>query len=85
MKETFNALMNTYTKDRYELVFAIKNKERPISDFEEDALNYIHSYYPQEEDPEGTVKYLVENMFGYSVLTPLLEDKTASLLLSSKS
>lgn len=78
MKETYNALMNTYTKDKYELIFDIREKRKTVDDFKQDALAFIHQYYPMEEDAEGVVNSLAENLFGYSVLTPLIEDKDIS-------
>lgn len=78
MKETYNALMGLYTKDRYDMIFKVKNKEITMDDFKDDVRQFCKRYYPNEENVEGTIDMLVENLFGYSILTPLIKDPNIS-------
>lgn len=75
MKSTYDALMTTYTKDRFDLIFAIRNGEKTTEDFAEDVRNFCHQYYPQETDIENIIKELIQNLFGYSIITPLIDNK----------
>lgn len=78
MKDTYTALMGIYTKDKYELIFDVKNGKKTIQDFEEDVKAFIKEFYPTEEDVDSVVTELTTNLFGYSVIEPLLKDNSIS-------
>lgn len=82
MKENmYTALMNLYTRgDRSQIIFDVKKKKKSIEDFKNDARRQSKSFFKNEPDEEieSTITELAENLFSYSVLTPLLNDKTIS-------
>ena len=78
MRETYSALMNSYTKDRFNIIFDVRDKKATIEDFKNDVRDFCKTYYPTEDNVEEIAQELVENLFGYSILTPLIENKDIS-------
>ncbi len=75
---TYSALISYYTRDRYDLLFDVKQKKISIEEFKEDAISFMNDYYPQEENKQLVANQLVENLLGYSVITSLIEDDSIS-------
>lgn len=71
---TYSALISYYTREKYDLLFDVKNKKATVEDFKADAIAFMDEYYPQEEDKDVVAQQLVDNLLGYSVITPLIEN-----------
>ena len=72
---TYKALMNVYTKDKAELILKVKRNEMSKEEFKENIIEFMNVYYPNEVNKEEVAKTMLENLFGYSVLTSLIEEK----------
>ncbi len=74
-KETYRGVIKYYTTDNYEIVFDIKNQKKTIEDFKTDINEFIDEYYPEETQKELVIQTVIENLFGYGILTPLIDDE----------
>lgn len=76
----YNGLMNMYTRERASVIFDVRNGVKTTTFFEKEAAAYAEELFPDAKKEEITesIKMLIENLFGYSVLTSLIKDKTIS-------
>ncbi len=74
-KETYKGLIHLYSRDRYKVTYDVKEKNLSFDAFAEDVKTICEEYYPEEEDVKGVTKALIENLFGYGIITPLIDDE----------
>lgn len=76
-EKMYKALINIYTKERSSAIFDVKKGKKSIEAFKRDAYSQIKSIFPgvADKDIEPVIKEFIDNIFGYSVLTPLIKDK----------
>lgn len=74
MNSTYDSLMMIYTKDRYDLLFAVKQGDKTLDDFRTDVRDFCKQYYEHEPNVEEIIEQLITNLFGYSVITQFIND-----------
>lgn len=75
--DVYKALMNIYTKENASLIIQVKEGQIDVSAFKKDVLDFIDSYYKSECDhPEEIASTIIDSLFGYSVITELIKDKS---------
>jgi pilus assembly protein CpaF len=79
-KDTYTAIINVYTTDidKYNLIFDVQNGKKTKEDFKKHVLDFLNEYYPDETEKDAVVSTLIENLFGYSIIEPLLRDDAIS-------
>lgn len=74
----YQTLMGYYTKEKFDLVYLIK-QTRKYDDFRSDVLTTIESWGDSKlstKEQNEILELLIDNLFGYSILTPLITDRT---------
>ena len=79
LEDKLQALVNDYITRKQPSLMQMKKGQISKADFLEEALEHIAAYYhmPGEEDKE-LHKVFEQYIFGYSRLSPLIDDKTIS-------
>ena len=77
IKDLYSVLMGIYTKDRYQVVYDVKNGIKTVDEFKTDVKDFCKEYYAteDEENINQVANELANNLFGYSILTEYINDK----------
>lgn len=77
--ELLEKIINDYTTARQSVLMQMRRGMMGREEFLEDAKKQMENYYhPSEEIKEETLKLFEQYVFGYSVLTPLIDDPDIS-------
>ena len=77
-EKIYKALINVYTKEHSNVIFEVKKGKKSIESFKKEAFIQARDIFPAASDEviESTIKEFIDNIFGYSVLTELIQDKS---------
>ena len=67
IKDLYSVLMGIYTKDRYQVVYDVKNGIKTVDEFKTDVKDFCKEYYAteDEENINQVANELANNLFGY--------------------
>jgi pilus assembly protein CpaF len=78
-KELFDYLINDYARLKNNILGNAKNGLLSEDDFREDVSEHIDGYYScSEEVKKEAIKLIVDYIYGYATLTPLINDDSIS-------
>ena len=75
-ENVYKALMNIYTREKNSIIFDVRKGKISINEFKKDMEMQAKSLFPEISNEEiyKTIDYIVDNLFSYAILTPLIKD-----------
>ena len=75
-ENVYKALMNIYTREKNSIIFDVRKGNISINEFKKDMEMQAKSLFPEISNEEiyKTIDYIVDNLFSYAILTPLIKD-----------
>ncbi len=74
-KEIYESLHKIYTDEKWDVTKDVQERRKNLNDFKADVEETLAEYFPEVENSDEYVKRLADVLFGYGLISSLIEDE----------